>query len=82
VRDPGEIERAIAAFARSANGGLIVTGSVPAIIHRDLIVSLASRYRLPAVYFQQLIVGLVRTLVDMRRRHAQRHHFGSGEGSD
>jgi putative tryptophan/tyrosine transport system substrate-binding protein len=56
VRDPGEIERTIAAFARSANGGLVVTGSAPAVIHRDLIVSLASRHRLPAVYFQRLFV--------------------------
>jgi putative ABC transport system substrate-binding protein len=53
-RDAGEIERAIAAFARSANGGLIVTGSAPAVIHRHLIVSLASRHRLPAIYFERL----------------------------
>jgi putative tryptophan/tyrosine transport system substrate-binding protein len=50
VRDAGEIERAITAFARSPNGGLIVTGSAAALVHRDLIVALAARYRLPAVY--------------------------------
>jgi putative tryptophan/tyrosine transport system substrate-binding protein len=50
VRDAGEIERAIAAFARSPNGGLIVTGSTLATVHRDLIVTLAARHRLPAVY--------------------------------
>jgi putative tryptophan/tyrosine transport system substrate-binding protein len=51
VRDAGEIERAATAFARSPNGGLIVTGSAPAAIHRDLIVTLAARHKLPAVYF-------------------------------
>ena len=43
VRDPGEIERAIAAFARSANGGLIVTASTAAVAHRELIIALAAR---------------------------------------
>ena len=51
VRDAGEIERAIAAFARAPNGGLIVTASALATVHRDLIVALAARHRLPAVYF-------------------------------
>ena len=51
VRDAGEIERAITAFARSSNGGLIVTGSALAVVHRDLIVMLAARYKLPATYF-------------------------------
>ena len=46
-RDPGEMERAIAAFAREPNGGLIVTSSQGVVIHRDLIISLALRYRLP-----------------------------------
>jgi ABC-type uncharacterized transport system substrate-binding protein len=50
VRDAGEIERAVTAFARGSNGGLIVTGSALAIVHRDLIISLANRHRLPAVY--------------------------------
>ena len=50
VRDAGEIERAITAFARSSNGGLIVTGSPLALVHRDLIITLAARHRLPAVY--------------------------------
>ena len=51
VRDAGEIERAVAAFARRSNGGLIVTGSSSAFVHRDLIITLAARYKLPAVYF-------------------------------
>jgi putative ABC transport system substrate-binding protein len=50
VRDAGEIERAVATFARLANGGLIVTGSASGSVHRDLIVTLAARYKLPAVY--------------------------------
>jgi putative tryptophan/tyrosine transport system substrate-binding protein len=51
VRDAGEMERAITAFAQGPNGGLIVTGSTLAAIHRDLIVTLAARHKLPAVYF-------------------------------
>jgi putative ABC transport system substrate-binding protein len=50
MSDAGEIERAVTAFARAANGGVIVTGSTPAIIHRELITTMAARHRLPAVY--------------------------------
>jgi putative ABC transport system substrate-binding protein len=50
VRDGGEIERDVATFARESNGGLIVTGSSSAAVHRELIVMLAARHRLPAVY--------------------------------
>jgi len=50
VRDADEIERTIAAFARSSNAGMIVTASTSALIHRRLIVMLAARHRLPAVY--------------------------------
>ena len=50
VRDAGEIERAIAAFARTANDGLVVTPSASEREHRDLIIALAARYKLPAVY--------------------------------
>jgi len=50
VRDADEIESAVAAFARSPNGGLIVTASTWAFMHRDLISTLAARHRLPAVY--------------------------------
>jgi ABC-type uncharacterized transport system substrate-binding protein len=50
VRDAGEIERAITAFAQSANGGLIVTGAVQAALPRDVIIKLAARHRLPALY--------------------------------
>ena len=50
VRDAGEIERGITAFARSSKGGLIVTGSGLSFVHRELIIELAARYRLPAIY--------------------------------
>jgi putative ABC transport system substrate-binding protein len=56
VRDGAEIERTIDAFAPDSNGGLIVTESGPAIVHRQLIVALAARYRLPAVYPQRLFI--------------------------
>jgi putative tryptophan/tyrosine transport system substrate-binding protein len=58
VRDATEIERAVAEFARFPNGGLIVTASALALVHRDLIVTLAVKHKLPAVYFQsQFIIG-------------------------
>jgi putative tryptophan/tyrosine transport system substrate-binding protein len=50
LRGADEIERAVTAFARTPNGGLIVTRMTEAIVHRDLIIALAARYRLPAVY--------------------------------
>ena len=53
IRGEPEIERAIAAFGRSSNGGLVVTPSGSALRHRDLIVALAARYKLPAVYFER-----------------------------
>ena len=62
VRDDGEIERAISAFTRELNGGLIVPASVAAAAHRKLIVTLAARHRLPAVYvFREFVVegGLI-----------------------
>jgi ABC-type uncharacterized transport system substrate-binding protein len=50
ARDAGEVERAIAAFGQSANSGLIVTGSTGAAVHRELIIALSARQRLPAIY--------------------------------
>ena len=57
VRDAGEIERAIAAFARGSNGGLIITGSALALVNRNLLITLAARHKLPAVYFARNIVA-------------------------
>ena len=57
VRDAGEIERAITAFAHSPNGGLIVTGSALVGLHRHLIIALAARHKLPAVYVERTYVA-------------------------
>jgi ABC-type uncharacterized transport system substrate-binding protein len=54
VRDAGEIERSIAAFARSTESGLIVTGGPLSGLHRDLIIALAARHKLPAVFPERL----------------------------
>jgi putative ABC transport system substrate-binding protein len=76
VRDAGEIERAVTAFARSANGGLIVTASALSVVHRDLIITLAARHKLPAVYFERFFVtggGLISygaDFIDQMRRAA------------
>jgi ABC-type uncharacterized transport system substrate-binding protein len=56
VRDAGEIERAVSAFANTSGGGLIVTASTLALVHRELIVTLAARHRLPAVYGDRVLV--------------------------
>ena len=56
VRDADEIERAVAAFAQSENGGLILTASPLSVVHRDLIIMLAARHKLPAIYFQRFFV--------------------------
>jgi putative ABC transport system substrate-binding protein len=76
VRDAPEIERAVTAFARSPNGGLLVTASALAVLHRDLIVTLAARHKLPAVYWERFFVtsgGLISygpDVVDQFRRAA------------
>jgi putative ABC transport system substrate-binding protein len=76
VRDAPEIERAITTFARSSNGGLLVTASALAVRHRDLIVTLAARHKLPAVYWERFFVtggGLISygpDVVDQFRRAA------------
>jgi putative ABC transport system substrate-binding protein len=76
LRDAGEIERSLAAFARSANGGMIVTASAFAAIHRDRITELAARNKLPAVYYERNFVaagGLLSygpNFVDLFRRAA------------
>jgi putative ABC transport system substrate-binding protein len=76
VREPSEIERAVAAFARSSNGGLILSSSALASRHRDLIITLAARHKLPAVYYERFLVaagGLVSygpDFVDQYRRAA------------
>jgi putative ABC transport system substrate-binding protein len=76
VRDAPEIERGVAAFARSGNGGLIVTGSPLALLHRELIIALAAQHKLPTVYFSNAFVtggGLISygpDVADQARRAA------------
>jgi putative ABC transport system substrate-binding protein len=76
VRDTRAIERAVEAFARSANGGLIMTGGAYPVVTRDLILTLAARHKLPAVYpFRDMVTagGLVSyspDYVDQFRRAA------------
>jgi putative ABC transport system substrate-binding protein len=76
VRDAGEIERAVIAFARRPNGGLIATASALATVHRQLIITLAARHRLPAIYPYRFFVtpgGLMSygpDLVDQYRQAA------------
>ena len=76
LRDAGEVERAVTAFARGSDGGLIVVVSAASLTHRDLIVALAARHRLPAVYFNRFFVtggGLISygaNVIDQYRRAA------------
>jgi putative tryptophan/tyrosine transport system substrate-binding protein len=56
VRDAADVQRGITAFAQSSNGGLIVTGSPPTVIHRDLIIKLAAEHGLPTVYIERAFI--------------------------
>jgi hypothetical protein len=81
VRGAGEIERAVTPFARGSNGGVIVTGSAMAVIHRQTITALAARHRLPAVYSDRGSViagGLISygpDRIDQFRRAAGSRYF-------
>ena len=57
VENATDIERAIASFASAPNGGLVVLPDVTAVVHRDLIIALAARHRVPAVYFARYWVA-------------------------
>ena len=76
LRDANEIERAIAALARSPNAGLILTASPASPVHRDLIIALAARHKLPVVYVERFFAaagGLISygpEFVDQYRRAA------------
>ena len=97
VRDAREIERAVTAFAGIENGGLVVTASPSGTVHRNLIIALAARHKLPAVYWDRVIVaagGLISygpDLIDqyrprrrLRRSHPQGREAGrpAGAGAD
>jgi putative tryptophan/tyrosine transport system substrate-binding protein len=74
VRDSAEIEHAIDAFAHESNGGLIVLPSALTIVHRGLIVALAARHRLPAIYaFRQFVIdgGLMSYGIDLVDQYRQ-----------
>ena len=76
VRDVKEIERAVAAFARVPNGGLIATASALTVTHRNLIIGLAARHKLPAIFHRRAFVtagGLMSygaNILDLHRRAA------------
>ena len=76
VRDAGEIESDIADFARTGHGGLILTGSALAVVHRDAIIALAARHKLPAIFYRRAFVdagGLISygyDVLDQYRRSA------------
>jgi putative ABC transport system substrate-binding protein len=76
TRDASEIERAVAAFAQPSNAGLIVTAGGTAQLNRDLIIALAARHKLPAVYYERFFVaagGLISfgsDFIDQYRRSA------------
>ena len=75
VRDPDEIEPAVADFARSPNGGLVITASAFAVVHPDLIITLAARYQLPAIYPSLTLVedgGLISYGADFATNSARR----------
>jgi len=74
VRDAAEIEHAIDEFARESNGGLVVLPSSPTLVHRELIIGLAARHRLPAVYsYRQFVMagGLISYGIDLADQYRQ-----------
>ena len=74
LRDASEIERDVAAFAKTQGGGLVVTGSPQAVMYRNLLITLAARHKLPAIYYERFFVaegGLISygpDIVDQYRR--------------
>lgn len=78
MRDAGEIERSLAAFARAPSGGLIVTASAAAYNYRDLIITLAARHKLPAVYYEHSFIaagGLMSYGPDFVDQYRQAAHY-------
>src|SRR5205814_543471 len=57
TREAPELERAVVSFARSPNGGLIVSAGAASVAHRELIIALAAQYKLPAIYFERTFVA-------------------------
>ena len=74
IHESGEVERTLAGLAASTRGGVIVTGSALAVLNRELIVTLAARHKLPAVYYERLFVmagGLVSYGADLVEQYRQ-----------
>jgi putative tryptophan/tyrosine transport system substrate-binding protein len=74
IREASEFERSVGAFARVPNGGLVVTPSAPTLLHRNLIVTLAARYKLPAIYPERTFAageGLVSYGADFLNQYRQ-----------
>ena len=55
--DPADIERGAAAFARYANGGMVVTASTSAVVNREVIIALAAQHKIPTVYYERLFAA-------------------------
>ena len=78
ARDPAEIERAVATFARSANGGMIVTASTASVVHRDLIIALAARYKIPTIYFERGLFARAGGLISYGPNFRDQHRRAAG----
>jgi putative ABC transport system substrate-binding protein len=78
VRDPANIERAIAAFARPGNGGMIVTASTSSVANRDLIIALAARYKMPAVYHERGLYTAAGGLMSYGPNFRDQHRRAAG----
>ncbi len=78
VRDPVEIERAVSAFSRSANGGMIVTASTSSVANRGLIIALAARYKLPTVYYERGLFAAAGGLISYGPNFLDQHRRAAG----
>ena len=78
VRDPASIERSVAAFARPGNGGMIVTASTSSVSNRDLIIALAARYKMPAVYHERGLYAAAGGLISYGPNFRDQHRRAAG----
>ena len=78
VRDPTDIERAVMAFARSANGGMIVTASTSSVANRELIVALAAQHKMPTVYFERGLFAAAGGLISYGPSFRDQHRRAAG----
>jgi putative tryptophan/tyrosine transport system substrate-binding protein len=78
VRDPANIERALAAFARTGNGGMIVTASTSSVSNREVIIALAARYKIPAVYYERGLFAAAGGLISYGPNFRDQHRRAAG----